>query len=429
MERRLIEKMVRWKESASRRPLVIYGARQVGKTWLMKEFGNRYYPKVAYTTFFNNNRMKSVFERDYDIERIIMNISAESGVTVTPGDTLIILDEIQEAPKALEALKYFCEEASEYHVVAAGSMLGLSIHEGISFPVGKVDELTLYPLSFEEFLLAMGKDILYKNLIDRRYDWMADLKEDYLEMLRNYYYVGGMPQIVQEFVSSRDYLEVRRLQKSLISQYERDFGKHAKEEQRVRIIQIWNSIPVQLTKENKKFFFGDVKKGARMKDFELAIQWLQNYGVVHKVSKVSKPAPPLKGYEDFSSFKLFLLDVGLVSAMTDLSSRTLIDGDSTFTEFKGALTESYVLQQLKANTEYGLYYYSVDQNYEIDFLLDTPDNGIVPVEVKASENLRAKSFRTYCTKHQPLTAIRTSTSDYREEDWMTNIPLYAIGTI
>ncbi|MCF0111331.1 MAG: ATP-binding protein [Erysipelotrichaceae bacterium] len=429
MERLLMDKLIQWKEKEHRKPLVLYGARQVGKTWLMMEFGRTQYQSVAYTSFFNNERMKRVFDADYDTDRILMNISAESGVRVIPEETLIILDEIQEAPKALEALKYFCEQAGEYHVIAAGSMPGLSIHEGVSYPVGKVEELTLYPMSFEEYLLALDQRELYTLLKEKKYEWMTDLKEKYLEQLKNYFYVGGMPEAVKCFAQRRDYNEVRTIQETLLRQYRRDFGKHAKEEMRTRIVQVWNSIPVQLAKENKKFFFGDIKKGARMKDFELAIQWLEDYGVVYKVPRVHKPAVPLKGYEDFSAFKLYLLDVGLVSALSGMTTRMLLEEDATFVEFKGALTENYVLQQLKANTSFGIAYYSVDSNYELDFLLQMPEYGIVPVEVKANENLRAKSFKTFCEKNKPELAIRTSRSDYRKESWMVNIPLYAIGTI
>ncbi|MCF0129117.1 MAG: ATP-binding protein [Pseudobutyrivibrio sp.] len=429
MEREALNTLLRWKDNNKKKPLILKGARQVGKTWIMKEFGNRYYSKVAYISFYNNARMRAVFEEDYNIDRILMNIAAETGVKVTPGDTLIIFDEIQEAPKALESLKYFCEDAPEYDVVAAGSLLGVAIHAGISYPVGKVEELSIYPMSFEEFLLAVGEDILVENLINRRYEWLKDLKDKYLFWLKNYFFVGGMPEVVQYFVDEKDYVGVRKLQKSLLANYEKDFGKHAEGELRLRVSQVWNAIPMQLSKENKKFFFGGIKKGARMKDFELAIQWLTDCGLVHKVTRVSKPGLPLKSYEEIEAFKLFILDVGLASAMCNLGSRVLLEGDSTFTEFKGALTENYVLQQLKSNTEYQIYYYSRDtSDFELDFLLDG-DEGAIPVEVKAQENLRAKSFKNYCDEFRPVTAYRTSQSDYRTESWMTNIPLYAIGTI
>ena len=294
MEREALNTLLRWKDNNKKKPLILKGARQVGKTWIMKEFGNRYYSKVAYISFYNNARMRAVFEEDYNIDRILMNIAAETGVKVTPGDTLIIFDEIQEAPKALESLKYFCEDAPEYDVVAAGSLLGVAIHAGISYPVGKVEELSIYPMSFEEFLLAVGEDILVENLINRRYEWLKDLKDKYLFWLKNYFFVGGMPEVVQYFVDEKDYVGVRKLQKSLLANYEKDFGKHAEGELRLRVSQVWNAIPMQLSKENKKFFFGGIKKGARMKDFELAIQWLTDCGLVHKVTRVSKTGMTLK---------------------------------------------------------------------------------------------------------------------------------------
>lgn len=427
MQRKLISDLIEWKNKTHRKPLMLMGARQVGKTWLMKEFGKKEFKKTAYVTFFNNNRMKNVFETDYDIERILLNINAETKISVTPGDTLIILDEIQECPKAIESLKYFCEDAPEYYVIAAGSLLGVSIHQNISFPVGKVDELNLYPLSFEEFLLAAGEETLASILKKKQFNYMVDFKDKYLHWLKNYFYVGGMPEVVSLFFETKDYIQVRKLQNTILDQYRRDFGKHSKEEFQTRIEQVWNSIPAQLSKENKKYFFGQIKKGSRMKDFELAIQWLCNAGLVHKVNRVSKPGVPLKAYEEIEAFKLFLLDVGLVSAMCNLNSQTIIDGDKAFVEFKGALTENYVLQEIKANSNNSVFYYSNDDStFELDFLLDS-ENGPVPIEVKAQENLRAKSFKNYCEKFKPTVAIRTSTADYREESWMKNIPLYAIG--
>lgn len=429
MERKVINELKKWKNDRYRKPLVLRGARQVGKTWIMKEFGQSEFDKVAYVTFYNNEHMKSVFEGDYDIDRILMNISADTGVVVTPGDTLLIFDEIQAAPKALESLKYFCENIPELHVIAAGSLLGVAIHEGISYPVGKVDEMDIYPMSFEEFLWAMGEDVLAKNLEERKFEWLKDTKEKYIHWLKNYLYVGGMPEAVQRFADEKDYVSVRKIQKAIISQYEKDFGKHSSGELQLRISQVWNSIPMQLSKENKKFFFGGIKKGARMKDFELAIQWLENSGLIYKVNRVSKPGTPLKSYEELEAFKLFGVDVGLVGAMCNIGAKSIIDGNRMFVEFKGALLENYVLQEMMSELDYKIFYYSNDNStFEIDFLLDTED-GAVPIEVKAEENLRAKSFKTYCEKYNPVRAIRTSMSDYREQDWMTNIPLYAIGHI
>lgn len=345
MKRYAMQELVKWKDRPNRKPLILKGARQVGKTWLMKEFGRLHFNKVAYVTFYNNQRMKRVFDEDYDIQRIIMNINIEAKIEVTPGDTLIIFDEIQEAPRALESLKYFCENAPEYAVVAAGSLLGVAIHEGVSYPVGKVDTLELHPLSFREFLEAMNEESLSELIASKDYRLMSDCSSRYIFWLKNYYYVGGMPEIVAYFAKHKDYQEVRRLQKSILSQYEDDFGKHAKSADLARIRMVWNSIPMQLAKENKKFFFGQIKTGARMKDFEIAIEWLLDCGLITKVNRVNKPAMPLKAYIDMAAFKLFLLDVGLLGAMSELDAESILEGSEIFVEFKGALTEQFVLQE------------------------------------------------------------------------------------
>lgn len=426
MQRFLMEDLIQWKNKSNRKPLILKGARQVGKTWLMKEFGRLNFKKVAYVTFYNNQRMKKVFEDDYDIERILININIETHTEVTPEDTLIIFDEIQEAPRALESLKYFCENASEYAVIAAGSLLGVAIHSGISFPVGKVDTLELHPMNFREFLLAMGEDALAKLLEKDDMGILADFNEKYIFWLKNYYYVGGMPEIVQYYSEHKNYDEVRNMQNLILEQYENDFGKHTSANELPRIRMVWNSIPLQLAKENKKFFFGKIKEGARAKDFELAIEWLQDCGLIKKVYKVSKPAVPLKAYIDFSAFKLYLLDVGLLGALSELDAESILEGNAVFVEFKGALTEQYVLQQMVSDMKYTPYYYAGEKStYEVDFLVQKNKN-IVPVEVKAEENLRAQSLKVYCEKFKPEYAVRTSMSNYREQEWMVNIPLYAI---
>lgn len=429
MKRYAMRELAAWKDRPNRKPLLLKGARQVGKTWLMKEFGKQYFSKVAYVTFYNNQRMKRVFDDDYDIERILMNVNIETKVEVTPGDTLIIFDEIQEAPRALESLKYFCENAPEYAVVAAGSLLGVAIHEGVSFPVGKVDTLDLHPLSFREFLEAMGEVPLAEVIASANYRLMADNSSKYIHWLKNYYYVGGMPEVVAYFAQHKDYQEVRRLQKSILEQYEDDFGKHAISKSLARIRMVWNAIPMQLAKENKKFFFGQIKKGARLKDFEIAIEWLLDCGLITKVNRVSKPAVPLKAYIDFAAFKLFLLDVGLLGAMSDLDAETILEGSDIFTEFKGALTEQFVLQEFVAETEYTPYYYATDSaTFEMDFMIQK-GKAVVPVEVKAEVNQRARSMKAYCQKYAPDYAIRLSMKDYRKEEWLTNVPLYAVKTV
>ena len=426
MQRFLMEDLLKWKDKPNRKPLILKGARQVGKTWIMKEFGRLHFSKTAYISFYNNQRMKKVFDDDYDIERILMNINIESKTEVTPGDTLIILDEIQEAPRALESLKYFCENAPEYVVIAAGSLLGVAIHAGVSYPVGKVDTLELYPMNYREFLLAMGENQLADLLERKNYTFITDFKDKYIFWLKNYYYVGGMPEIVGFFSQHKDYVEVRNMQQAIIEQYENDFSKHTPSNELPRIRMVWNSIPMQLAKENKKFFFGKIKEGARAKDFELAIEWLQDCGLITKVNKVSKPAVPVKSYIDFSAFKVYLLDVGLLGALSELDAESILEGNVIFTEFKGALTEQYVLQQIVSDTEYKPYYYAGEKStYEVDFIIQK-GRSVIPVEVKAEENLRAQSLKFYCEKFAPENAIRTSMADYREQEWMVNLPLYAI---
>lgn len=424
-----MQKLIEWKEKPNRKPLIIKGARQVGKTWLMKEFGRLYFSKVAYVTFYNNQRMKRVFEDDYDIARIIMNINIETRTEVTPNDTLIIFDEIQEAPRALESFKYFCENAPEYAVVAAGSLLGVAIHDGVSFPVGKVDTLELHPMNYREFLQAMGEDQLAELLGTKKYPEICDCSSRYIHWLKNYYYVGGMPEVVGFFAEHKDYVEVRRLQNAILEQYEDDFGKHTNGTNLARIRMVWNSIPMQLAKENKKFFFGKIKKGARMKDFEIAIEWLSDCGLIQKVYKVNEPHMPLKAYIDFSAFKLFLLDVGLLGALSELDASSILEGNNIFVEFKGALTEQYVLQELVSETEYTPYYYATDSStFEMDFMLQK-GRDIVPIEVKAEVNLQSKSLKTYCEKYHPAYAVRTSMRDYEEQEKFTNLPLYAVCNI
>lgn len=429
MKRYAMQQLVEWKNRSNRKPLVIKGARQVGKTWIMKEFGAKCFKKVAYITFYNNKRMAKVFDDDYDIDRIIMNVNIEAKTEVTPEDTLIIFDEIQEAPRALESLKYFYENAPEYAIVAAGSLLGVALHHNISFPVGKVDTLDLYPLNFREFLEAVGESQLVQLLDRKDYTLISDFHNKYIFWLKNYYYVGGMPEVVAFFAEHKDYEEVRRLQKSILEQYEDDFGKHTDNINLARIRMVWNSIPMQLAKENKKFFFGQIKKGGRMKDFEVAIEWLADCGLIVKVYKVNSPSMPLKAYIDFSAFKLFLLDVGLLGAMSDLDAASILEGNDIFREFKGALTEQYVLQQLVSDTSYTPYYYGTESaNFEMDFTIQKGKN-VVPIEVKAEVSNQAKSLKMYCQKYNPAYAVRISMKDYREEEWLTNLPLYAVCNV
>lgn len=426
MYRTAMDALLQWKEKINRKPLIIMGARQVGKTWLMKEFGKTHYEKTAYISFYNNKRMDDVFQADFDIKRILMNLNIESGVTITPGDTLIILDKIQDSPKVLESLKYFCEEAPQYHVVAAGSLLGVTIHEGVSYPVGKVDLLDLYPLNFREFLYAMDEQSLADALATKDYALIDNFSEKYLFWLKNYYYVGGMPAVVDEFRQNRDYAEVRQIQNDIVRQYEGDFGKHVDARTLPRIRLVWDSVPLQLAKENKKFFFGQIKKGARSSEYEIAIQWLVDCGLIYKVNRVNEPNMPLKAYKSMNAYKLFVLDVGLLGAMSELEAESILEGNDIFIEFKGALTEQYVLQQLISDTRYNPYYFGTEKAaFEQDFLIQKGKD-IVPIEVKAGENIRSQSLKAYCDKYKPNKAVRFSTLKYMDQGWMENIPLYAV---
>lgn len=429
MYRSAIKKLKEWKNKEDRKPMILMGARQVGKTWIMKEFGKNEYAKVAYISFYNNERMNDVFDMDFDINRIIMNLNIESGVSITPNDTLIILDEIQNAPKALESLKYFCEDANEYHVIAAGSLLGVAVHENVSFPVGKVDMLGLYPFSFREFLLAMDEKSLVMALDSKDFSIIDNFSDKFLFWLKNYYYIGGMPAVVDSFRRNKDYVKTRQIQKDILRQYEQDFGKHVDAKNLPRIRMVWQSIPIQLAKENKKFFFGQIKKGARSSDFEIAIQWLMDSGLIYKVNRVNEPHMPLKAYINMSAYKLFILDIGLLGALSDLPAKIILEKDEIFVEFKGAFTEQYVLQQLICDTQYTPYYYGTDKStFEQDFMIQMEDM-IVPIEVKAEGNVYSQSLKVYCEKYHPKKAVRFSTLKYMDQGWMVNIPLYAISTL
>ena len=429
MYRLAIKKLKEWKKKEDRKPMILMGARQVGKTWIMKEFGKNEYAKVAYISFYNNDRMNDVFDMDFDVDRIIMNLNIESGITITPNDTLIILDEIQNAPKALESLKYFCEDANEYHVIAAGSLLGVAVHENVSFPVGKVDMLDLYPFSFREFLLAMDEKNLVMALDSKDFSIIDNFSDKFLFWLKNYYYIGGMPAVVDSFRRNKDYVKARQIQKDILRQYEQDFGKHVDAKNLPRIRMVWQSIPIQLAKENKKFFFGQIKKGARSSDFEIAIQWLMDSGLIYKVNRINEPHMPLKAYINMSAYKLFILDIGLLGALSDLPAKTILEKDEIFVEFKGAFTEQYVLQQLICDTQYTPYYYGTDKStFEQDFMIQMEDK-IVPIEVKAEGNIRSQSLKVYCEKYHPKKAVRFSTLKYMDQGWMVNIPLYAVSTL
>ena len=429
MYRTAFEQLYKWKENKNRKSLIIEGARQVGKTWLMKEFGKIAYKDTVYINFDSNSKMADLFSSDLNIERLIMGLEIYIGRKINPDNSLLIFDEIQEVPRALSSLKYFYEDAPQYNIVCAGSLLGIALHGGTSFPVGKVDFLNLYPLSYREFLMAVvGKS--YVELLDNGdYDMIKAFKQTYIDALKQYYFVGGMPEAVQSFVLNKDFKEVRDIQKRILLAYEQDFSKHAPIEILPKIRMLWNSIPSQLAKENKKFIYGLVREGGRAKEYEAAIMWLCDCGLVYKVSRINTAGIPLKAYEDLKAFKLFVVDVGLLGCMTGLHQSVLLDENTLFVEFKGALTEQYVCQQLSALDELDIYYYTNDRgSCEVDFVIDTGER-IIPVEVKAQTNLKAKSLKTYCERFSPDLAVRTSMSDYKAEEWLVNLPLYAIEEI
>lgn len=429
MYRIAMEKLYRWKVSRRRKPLLIQGARQVGKTWLMKEFGRAAYRDMVYINFDSNSRMAELFASDLNTDRLIMGIELYAGKKIDPDSTLLIFDEVQEVPRALSSLKYFYENAPQYHIICAGSLLGIALHEGTSFPVGKVDFLELYPLSFREFLMAVTGTQFAKLLDSQDYKMITSFKQTYIEALKQYYFIGGMPEAVENFTEERDFYEVREVQKRILEAYEQDFSKHAPLEIVPKIRMVWNSIPSQLAKENKKFLYGLVREGGRAKEYETAIMWLCDCGLVYKIERVKGGGIPLKAYVDQKAFKLFVVDVGLLGCMTGLSPKILLDGNDLFTEFKGALTEQYVCQQLKTLENLSIYYYTNDRgSCEVDFMVDTGER-TVPVEVKAEVNLKAKSLKTYYEKYQPEISIRTSMADYRPEEWLMNLPLYAIEEI
>ena len=395
----------------------------------MTEFGRESYDDTVYINFDSNSQMTELFAADLNTERLIMGLEIYAGRKINPENTLLIFDEVQEVPKALSSLKYFYENAPQYHIMCAGSLLGIALHSGTSFPVGKVNFLKLYPLSYKEFLIATGNERFAELLDKQDYQMITSFKQTYIDVLKQYYFVGGMPEAVLCFVEDQDLNEVREIQKHILAAYEQDFSKHAPNDMVPKIRMLWNSIPSQLSKENKKFIYGLIREGARAKEYETAIMWLSDCGLVHKVSRIKTPNLPLKAYEDLKAFKLFVVDVGLLGCMTGLRQRTLLDGNNLFVEFKGALTEQYVLQQLATISDLGIYYFTNDRgSCEVDFVIDN-DEQVIPVEVKAEVNLKAKSLKTYYEKFSPKTSIRTSMADYKEEEWLTNLPLYAIENL
>lgn len=427
MNRLLIKELVDWKNATNRKPLIIKGARQVGKTWLMQTFGEQQFKQVVYLNFESSQRLQEMFKPDFNIPRIITVIEIETNQKIDYTNTLLIFDEIQEAEKGLTALKYFYEQAPQYFIIAAGSMMGISLQKSNSFPVGKVDFLQLYPLSFAEFLNNAGYSKLADNLVLKNWAVIATFHQKLVELLRLYYFVGGMPEVVANYIENKNLETVRQLQQKIIIGYQNDFAKHAPNDIVPKIKLVWQSLISQLAKENRKFIYGQLKKGARAKNFETAINWLVDAGLVLKVNRVTNPTMPLNAYADFDAFKLFLVDIGLLNAIANLDPKILLEKNTILTEYKGALTEQYVCQQLKIKTD--LYYWVAENaTAEIDFLIQQ-QNQIIPIEVKAEENLKSKSLTTYVQKYAPTTAIRTSINQFRAETWFTNWPLYGIGEL
>ena len=427
MQRKLMDRLVGWKGSERRKPLIVNGARQVGKTWILKELGRLHFESVAYVSLDKDERARRFFEPDLDPRRIVSSLSLHLDMDIDPGRTLVVLDEIQSCPAAITSLKYFCEDAQEYHVAAAGSLLGISATHGTGFPVGKVSTLSLFPLSFTEFLCATGSG-RYAELVERGDHAMMDTFSDKLkELLRTYYIVGGMPEAVNAYIGTADVRDARGVQDQILTDYTSDFAKHVPANLLARTMLAWDSIPKHLSKENKKFVFGQVRKGARAADFEESLRWLEQAGLVTKVPRVSKPGMPLKAYRDQNAFKVFMLDIGLLGAMSGLSPAAMVDGGGIFTEFKGALTEQYVCQQLVSDCGLAPYYWSAENSSgEIDFLVQA-GSSVYPIEVKAEENLRAKSLRAFNGRYEGMSPRRFSMSGFRDQGWMRNIPLYAIG--
>lgn len=426
MNREALEYLMKWKESKFRKPLIIKGARQVGKTWLMRKFGENYYSSVAYINFENNDRMKQLFDKDYDIDRLIFGLQIESNTQIDE-NTLVIFDEIQEVPKALTSLKYFKENAPQYHVLAAGSALGVGLHEGYSFPVGKVDFLNLYPMTFLEFLQASENNQLVDLIKSRDFDLMTVFKDKIIDLLKHYYFIGGMPEAVFVYQETYDLNQVRDVHRRLIDGYEQDFSKHVPNLLLPRVRMAWQSIPAQLSRENRKFVYGLVKEGARAREYEIALQWLFDMNVAAKVVRITKPDIPLNAYQDPNSFKIFVNDVGILSTLSNLDMKRLLEGNQIFEEFKGALTEQFVFQEIRSLDNLTPHYWSADRSSaEVDFVIEY-EGKIVPIEVKATNNLRGKSLKSYFDRYHPEKSIRTSLADFRDEGWLINIPLYALS--
>ncbi|MBK7467392.1 MAG: ATP-binding protein [Saprospiraceae bacterium] len=423
MYRSLYSKLIEWQKRPSQKPLILQGARQVGKTWLMKEFGNKEYEQTAYFNFEISKELHSLFKSGFDISNILSGLEILCGFKIKEQNTLIIFDEIQACPEAISSLKYFCEANLKYHVIAAGSLLGVSIHQGTSFPVGKVEFIQLHPMDFHEFLHALDKVNLLTVLKSNNFELIHAFHYQFIELLKQYFFVGGMPEVVKSFALSKDFHQVRNLQQNILLAYENDFSKHAPLNQIARLRMVWQSIVGQLAKENSKFIYNQLRSGARAKDFEIAIEWLKDAGLIQKVFRIKKSALPIESYADLADFKIYLNDIGLMCAMGNLHQTILLKDHHLFTEFKGIITEQFVLQQLIA-ANYKPFYWSPETGIsEVDFVIQR-GNQIIPIEVKSNENLKSRSLSSFFERYKPETCIRTSLAAYKKQEWMENIPLY-----
>ena len=428
MERNVLEELKHWKQSEWRKPLVIQGARQVGKTWIMREFGRREYQHTAYLSFVDTPHAASIFEGGYDVEGVMQAISLMTGVPVEPGNTLVVLDEIQECERALNALKFFRENAPQYHIMAAGSLLGVAVRQRqMSFPVGQVDFLHLHPLNFREFLAALGEENLVETLEKANEKLLRVIHGKLVNRLKEYLYVGGMPEVVSIYARSRDFSEVRRVQLQIIQGYENDFSKYTAPRDVPRIHAVWNSVPIQLARENRKFVYKYLGEGARAREYEMAVEWLILCGLLHRVRRISKPGVPLAAYEAPNAFKLYGIDCGLLGAMARLDSRSMVENNAIFEEFKGALTEQFVLQELLSSTDWKLAYWEPENGMaEVDFVAQA-GNEVIPIEVKAGVNLRARSLASYRARYEPTVSLRSSLAPLEYNSGLWNIPLYLVS--
>lgn len=424
MKRNVYSNLLDWKNDENHKPLILLGARQVGKTYILKEFARNEFDNYVYVNCHLNKFVDTLFE-DFDIERIISAIELHYEVKIEDGKTLLIFDEIQEIKNGVASLKYFCENRRSLHVVVAGSLLGITLHSDESYPVGKVTTIKMYPMSFSEFLLAKGRTQLLDVLEKQEWNLVNVEHNVLVRYLREYYFTGGMPEAVEKYIMTQDVKAVRDVQLEILDAYLRDMSKHTKTQYQ-RISQVWNSIPTQLSRENKKFIFGAVKKGARATDFELALQWLLDAGLIYKVERLRDISLPLNFYADQSIFKIYMLDCGLLAAMFGVAPKNILLGDNVFSEYKGAFTENFILQQIISESQQKVFYYSKESStQEIDFIVQKGDE-IIPIEAKAEENVKSKSLASFVKEHN-LKGVRCSMKPYIDQGWMENIPLYAVG--